>query len=201
MSNWKPSGPVVLVLRIDADDAAWLADIAFENGLRCFEVTATQPDFQEAFASIKEMHPDAQVGIGSLRSPADLHMAASLGPDYLVTPVAVSGGAKLAHEAGIGYIEGAATPTECHRAAENGADIVKVFPAASLGGISYLRDLLAPMPDLSLMPSGGVTPENAQSYLEAGASAVSIGSSLCSATDLDSRDSRNLVERLAVLPK
>lgn len=194
--EWRPSSPVVLVLRLPMPDALWLAGVAAMAGVRCFEVTATESDFRETFVELQRQLPDAELGVGSLRASDEVRAAAELGAAFAVSPVAVPGGSSAAHDAGIAFIEGAATPTEVHDARRRGADIVKVFPAGALGGPRYVRDVLAPLPEVPLMPSGGVPASDVPSYLAAGAVAVGLGSSVASREELVHRHVEPVLERL-----
>jgi 2-dehydro-3-deoxyphosphogluconate aldolase/(4S)-4-hydroxy-2-oxoglutarate aldolase len=89
---------------------------------------------------------------------------------------------------GIPVIPGVLTPTEAHQAVSAGAEILKVFPVSAVGGPSYIKALLAPMPELKLIPTGGVKPENAIDYLRAGAVAVGMGSNIAPREALDAKD-------------
>ena len=97
---------------------------------------------------------------------------------------------------GLPVVCGSFTPTEIMTAVEAGAELIKLFPAR-LGGPQYVRDLLAPMPGLRLVPTGGVSPENAAGFLEAGAVAVAIGGKLVSATDVSNRLFSEITRRAA----
>jgi 2-dehydro-3-deoxyphosphogluconate aldolase / (4S)-4-hydroxy-2-oxoglutarate aldolase len=190
---------VLLVLRLPVPDAVWLAGVAADRGVRCFEVTATQPDFRVAFGELRNQLPRAELGVGSLRTTAEIQAAADLGAAFAVSPVAVEDGARAAHEAGIAFVEGAATPTEIHQADRRGADLVKLFPARALGGPSYVRDVLAPLPHVRIMASGGVAPGDARAYLEAGATAVALGTSIARPEELSRRDPEPILARLDAL--
>lgn len=85
---------------------------------------------------------------------------------------------RVAQAAGVPYVPGVLTPTEVVRATRLGAAVLKVFPAGSAGGVAYLKDLLGPLPDLLVMVTGGISPEEVPAYLSAGALAVGLGSNL-----------------------
>lgn len=191
---------MLLILRLPAAEAIWLAELAESRGVNVFEVTATQPDYWDAFHQLRARWPNAEVGVGSLRTADEVVAAADAGADFAVSPVAVPDGAQNAQNAGMRFIEGASTPTEIHLAHKRGADLVKVFPAHALGGPSYIRAVLAPMPDLRLMPAGNVSTSEASAYLDAGATAVAIGSSIAEPEDLLKRDSAAVLARLDDLP-
>lgn len=198
-NRWRPAWSAVLVLRLPSEEALWLSGIAVEAGLLGLEVTMTEADHRETLAELKRRHPGVQVGIGSIRDAADIPPAADVGADFAVTPALVRGATAAAHDVGLPLIQGAATPTEIYSAWREGSDIVKVFPASHLGGPGYVKSVLAPMPELSLMASGGVGPANAGEYLAAGAASVAIGSSIGPAGALAARDTDAIRDALAHL--
>lgn len=193
---WRVPGPIVLVLRLGTADAEWLGELAMRAGVRCLEVTLTQDDWRQSLEVLRNAHPDAVLGVGSIREAAEIAEAATCGASFAVSAIAVPWGAQIAHEAGLGWIEGAATPTEVEAAWRRGADIVKLFPARSLGGPSYLRALRGPLPEVATMPSGGVSPEEVGAWLDAGAKAVALGSSIATPDDLAQRRSDPVTARL-----
>lgn len=119
----------------------------------------------------------ALVGAGTVRSIGDAEVAVEEGAQFLVGPTFDASLNRWAKAEDILYIPGAFSPLEIDAAARAGAELVKVFPARTLGP-QYVRDLLAPMPDLRLVPTGGVDQRNAREFLMAGAVAVAIGTSL-----------------------
>jgi 2-dehydro-3-deoxyphosphogluconate aldolase/(4S)-4-hydroxy-2-oxoglutarate aldolase len=194
--RWHPAGPIVLVMRLPAADALWLGELAVQAGIACLEVTTTEPDWQEALDALRSAHPGAEVGVGSLRTSTDVLQAAEAGAAFGVSAIAVPGGALAAHEAGIGWVEGAATPSEIAGAWDRGADVVKVFPAGALGGADYLRAVRGPLPDIPLLPSGGVGPGDVADCLAAGAVAVALGSSIATPDERARRDAEPVMARL-----
>ena len=114
-------------------------------------------------------------------------MALLAGAEFVVTPVVNRDVIAMCNRYAKPIACGAFTPTEALAAHEAGADMVKIFPADTLGP-GYIRNVLAPMPMLRLVPTGGVTPENAREYIKAGAVALGVGSSLVSARVLESGD-------------
>jgi 2-dehydro-3-deoxyphosphogluconate aldolase/(4S)-4-hydroxy-2-oxoglutarate aldolase len=147
-------------------------------GAEVIELTATIPAALDLLSAYAPKLP--ALGLGSLRGETDARAAAEAGAAFLVTPAvapAVSAQAR-AHDAVA--ILGGFTPTEILAAWEAGADIVKWFPA-SIGGVHALRELRGPLPEIPLLPTGGVTLDNAQAYLAAGALAVGVGSALSTA--------------------
>lgn len=119
----------------------------------------------------------AAIGIGSVRNIAEARAALDASADFVVSPITNLAVIEACAEAGVAVMPGAFSPTEIASAWEAGADIVKVFPARGLGP-GYIKDVLAPMPYLKLMPTGGIDLKNLQSYFAAGAVAAGIGGNL-----------------------
>jgi 2-dehydro-3-deoxyphosphogluconate aldolase/(4S)-4-hydroxy-2-oxoglutarate aldolase len=168
---------VLAVIRADSAGAAVEAGRALAaGGVRALEVAFTTPD---APAAIRELATDDElfVGAGTVLDADQARVAIDAGAAFLVSPSLVPEALAVAREAGVLALPGALTPTEVVAAAQV-ADVVKLFPA-SLGGVSYLKALLAPLPDLRIVPTGGVSVDNAHEWLAAGALAVGAGGDLC----------------------
>lgn len=167
-----------------------------EEGLSLVEITLTCPDALEAVATLAA-EPAFCVGVGTVLSPADAQAAVTAGAAFLVTPMGVPGlaGAGLP----VPLIGGAATPTEVLAQATGGAAAVKIFPAGSLGGPGFLKSLRQVLPRIALVPTGGVSLDNAGSYLAAGALAVGLGSDLLGADLLERGDRAGFAARMARL--
>ena len=179
---------VVAVLRLK--DGSPLLDVAQalrKGGITIIEVTLTTPGALKAIADISATLPDVLVGAGSVLNREAADAAMDAGAKFVVSPVFKPEILKCAHDRDVCAMPGAFTPTEILAAREAGADIVKVFPADVLG-MEYFRAVLAPMPGLLLMPTGGVTIENAGKWLKAGACAVGIGSALVRQNMVDAGD-------------
>lgn len=169
---------VVSVLRLG--DGAMLPRVALAlrtGGVTVIEVTLTTPGALEAIAAISKQLPDVLVGVGSVITLEDVEQSIDAGARFVVSPVFKPELVRVAHARGVAALPGAFTPGEILSAYEAGADIVKVFPAEMVGP-GYLKAMRAPMPFLRLMPTGGVTPENAGEWMKAGACAVGIGTAL-----------------------
>jgi 2-dehydro-3-deoxyphosphogluconate aldolase / (4S)-4-hydroxy-2-oxoglutarate aldolase len=156
-------------------DAAGLAETLADAGIRAIEFTFTIPDVLAAIEAAAAS--PAVVGAGTVRDKRQARDALSAGARFLVSPACVPEVAHVAAEAGVPVFLGALTPTEVDAALKAGTSAVKLFPAG-LGGPRYLRDLRGPFPLVDFIPSGGVTEDNAQAFLDAGAIAVYAGSSL-----------------------
>ncbi len=169
----------VAVVRLDNDkNAIQVADALKEGGIPIVEITVTTPNALKIIKDLSAEFGDSLiVGVGSVLNEQMAEEAINAGAKYLVSPVMKPELINIAHENGIPAMIGAFTPTEIQTAFEKDADIVKVFPADVLG-VNYFKSLLAPMPHLKLMPTGGVNLDNPGEWLSAGACAVGIGSAL-----------------------
>ncbi len=172
----------VAVVRLPSTEAALrVADALHAGGVTALEITVTVPDaFSVIAALVQRFGDEVCVGVGTVLDEATVRAAVQAGAQYVVSPVLRSAVIARAHELGVPAMPGAVTPTELLAAHEAGADVVKVFPADTLGP-GYLKSVLAPMPFLRLMPTGGVTPENVALWLSAGAVAVGLGGALVDA--------------------
>ena len=156
-----------------ATACAWLR----EAGMTVLEITLTTPD---AVALIRELsgEPGLLVGAGTVPDERAAEACLAAGAKFLVTPWVDAGVAAAARAAGACAMPGALTPTEIRAAIAAGADVVKIFPAASAGGPSHVKAVRAVFPDVAFCPTGGVDARNAPDYLAAGAAFVGIGGRL-----------------------
>jgi 2-dehydro-3-deoxyphosphogluconate aldolase/(4S)-4-hydroxy-2-oxoglutarate aldolase len=152
---------------------AWLR----EAGLRVFEITLTIPS---ATALIERLarDPDLIVGAGTVPDAAAARACLDAGARFIVAPWVDASLAEPCRRAGAVLMLGALTPTEVRAALAAGADVVKIFPAASAGGPSHIRALASVLPQVAFCPTGGVEPQNAAAYLAAGAAFVGMGGAL-----------------------
>lgn len=159
------------------------------GGVSVVEVTLDSPGALEAIRR--------HVGClaGTVRTAAEVDAAVEAGATAVVSPAFVPDVVRRARELGVPAIPGAFTPTEVEAAWQAGAAMVKLFPA-SLGGPRYVRELLAPLRDLPILATGGVSSENAAEFLRAGAVAVGVGTSLTAAQDVEA-EARRLVDAVA----
>ncbi len=196
---------VVAVIRMK--DAARLAGVAAalgRGGVRALEITMTVPG---AVGIIRGMAgskaPGTLVGAGTVLDARTAKDVIAAGADFVVSPITDMETVKVCRDAGVLVAPGAFTPTEIVAAWRAGADIVKVFPATSLGP-QFCRDLRGPLPEVRLMPTGGVTVENARDFIAAGAAAVGLGTALVDAKSVEAGDWEALEARarrlLASLP-
>lgn len=165
----------VAVLR--ADDpltAVSAAQAILAGGIRVIEVTMTVPDAYDVMRQLVDQTP-AILGAGTVLTAEQVDGCIEAGARFIVSPACCSEVIKRAKEHDVVVIPGAMTPTEVLTAWRLGADMVKIFPAARLGP-EFLSDLRGPLPDIPLVPTGGITDENALDYLRAGAALLCFGS-------------------------
>ena len=174
---------MVAILRLDdLSTAIPIAESLFHAGVRALEFTLTNSNTPAVVRRIRNESPNlrsgnAVIGIGSVRSLDEAKIAIDSGAQFVVSPITSVTIIDYCKQNKVTVCPGAYTPTEIAMSWDAGADIVKVFPARNLGA-NYIRDVLAPMPYLKLMPTGGVDLNNIASYFAAGAVAVGIGSQL-----------------------
>jgi 2-dehydro-3-deoxyphosphogluconate aldolase/(4S)-4-hydroxy-2-oxoglutarate aldolase len=170
---------VVAVLR--AKSSSELLDVSkalFDGGVTSIEVTMTTPGALKVIEEVaSKMSGQVIVGVGSVLDPETARAAILAGAEFVVGPVLKEAVIEMAKRYSKVVIPGAFTPTEILRAWEAGADVVKVFPATAVGP-KYFRDILGPLPQVRLSPTGGVTVENTGEFIKAGAVFVGAGTSL-----------------------
>ncbi len=151
----------------------WLRDA----GLRIFEITMTVPD---GVSLIRELasDPTLLIGAGTVPDRATAEACLAAGARFIVAPWVDAALAEPCRAADAALMLGALTPTEVRAALGAGADVVKVFPASSVGGPAHIRALRSVFPDVAFCPTGGVEPGNVAAYLAAGAAFVGIGGAL-----------------------
>jgi 2-dehydro-3-deoxyphosphogluconate aldolase/(4S)-4-hydroxy-2-oxoglutarate aldolase len=165
------------VVRADRiPDAAQLCRALVDGGIRTVELTFTTPDVLAHLAAAVDV-PGVVLGIGTVLHADQARAAIDAGARFLVTPGLRPAVAEVAVAAGVPVMLGAFTPTEVATAVDLGAAAVKIFPAGRLGP-KYLSDLRGPYPQVELLPSGGISADNAAEFLAAGATAVCAGTSV-----------------------
>ncbi|MGI6208990.1 MAG: bifunctional 4-hydroxy-2-oxoglutarate aldolase/2-dehydro-3-deoxy-phosphogluconate aldolase [Anaerolineae bacterium] len=172
------AGVVAVVRLAQADQLARVADAIREGGVDIIEFTFTTPGaLQIIEQSAARFGDDVLLGAGTVLDPETARAAILAGAQFVVSPTTDFRTIELCHRYGKAVIPGAFTPTEILSAWQAGADFVKVFPAGVLGP-GYLRDVLAPLPQVKLVPTGGVGKANAADFIRAGAAALAVGGDL-----------------------
>jgi 2-dehydro-3-deoxyphosphogluconate aldolase/(4S)-4-hydroxy-2-oxoglutarate aldolase len=170
---------IVAVIRLkDPGKLRAVVDAMADGGVRALEVTMTVPGAVDLIRALAPSLPDGfLLGAGTVTDAATAHAVIDAGARFVVGPVFRPDVIAACHERDVPAMPGCFSPTEILAAHECGADIVKVFPATMLGP-QYLKDVRAPLPQVKLMPTGGVTLDNAGDWIRAGAVAVGLGSAL-----------------------
>lgn len=192
----------VAVIRL-ADPAKMIkvAEAIFEGGVSAIEITMTVPNAIKVIEETsKSVGGRMLIGVGSVLDAETAQRAIDAGARYVVSPIFKKEIIYTAQKNDVAAIPGCFTPTEILTASEAGADIIKVFPADVLG-MAFFKGVLAPMPHLKLMPTGGVSLTNAGEWLKAGACAVGIGSALLDKKAIDAEDYGKLTENAEILRK
>ena len=181
---------VIAVVRAgDVESARELVEAYVSAGIKAVELTTSIRGWETLLDIVcSECDVDTVVGVGTVTTAGEVDRAVDLGARFIVSPFVSEAVMESANINNVSIIPGALTPSEIARAYELGADMVKVFPVSSVGGPAYIRALLAPMPRWELVPTGGVTPDNAVEYLRAGAVAVGLGGNLAPRDKVRERD-------------
>lgn len=154
-------------------------DALIKGGVRGIEITYTTPQAARVVQKLDEKFgEEILLGMGTLTKIGQVEEAKSAGARFIVSPHLEANLADAMVASGLGVMIGAFTPSEVVQAFTVGSDVVKVFPG-SLGGPAYMKALRGPFPDIPMMPTGGVNPDNLVAWFQAGAFAVGAGSSLC----------------------
>ncbi|MBA5635548.1 bifunctional 2-keto-4-hydroxyglutarate aldolase/2-keto-3-deoxy-6-phosphogluconate aldolase [Duganella sp. LX20W] len=171
--------PMVAIVRAaSASDALKLAEACIAGGMTALEVAFTTPDTLDVLRTLRQRHGDSLLlGAGTVLDPETARLAILAGARMIISPAVSVETIRLCQRYQVLSMPGAVTPTEIVAAMEAGADLVKIFPAETLGP-AYLKALRAPLPQAPLMPTGGVTVENLPEWFANGALAVGIGGSL-----------------------
>jgi 2-dehydro-3-deoxyphosphogluconate aldolase/(4S)-4-hydroxy-2-oxoglutarate aldolase len=172
-----------------------VARAAFDAGLRYLEITMDSEDALVAVSELRQHHHG--VGVGSVTRVEQVARARDAGAEFVVSPITDQEVIQASISGGLAVVPGAATPTEIDRALTWGATAVKVFPAEQLGGPGYVRSIMSPLGNPPLIPTGGVTAENAAEYLRAGAVALGAGAGLFSAARISEEGIASVARRTA----
>ena len=196
---------VVAVIRMkDPSKLRAVVDAMAAGGVRALEVTMTVPRAVEMIRELAPTLPDGfLLGAGTVIDAATARAVIDAGASFVVSPVFRPDVVAACHQRGVPAMPGCFSPTEILAAHESGADIIKVFPATALGP-QFIKDVRAPLPQVKLMPTGGVTLDNAGDWIRAGAVAVGLGSALVDAAaiadgrfDVITANARRVVENVA----
>jgi 2-dehydro-3-deoxyphosphogluconate aldolase / (4S)-4-hydroxy-2-oxoglutarate aldolase len=193
------SGVVAIVRLDDLSRAVPLTEALLRGGVTSVEFTFTNPLAARVIESVRDAVGEAiAVGAGTVLDSETARIAILAGAQFVVTPTLKTSVIELCRRYAVPTVIGAFTPTEMLTAWEAGATYVKVFPA-SVGGPGYLKDVRGPLPHLKLIPTGGVSVDNAGDFIRAGAVAIAVGSNLVDAKSVANEDWSVLEERARAL--
>jgi 2-dehydro-3-deoxyphosphogluconate aldolase/(4S)-4-hydroxy-2-oxoglutarate aldolase len=178
ISRIRECGVLPVIRASSKEEALSIIDAIVAGGIDTIEVTMTVPNAVALILQLTTGRDDLLIGAGSVLDPEQARDCINAGAKFIVSPTTNFDTIKYCNEKEIVVMPGALTPTEILNATEAGADIVKVFPADSMGGAKYLRSLKAPMPRLKLIPTGGVDQSTAADLIKAGAEAIGVGADL-----------------------
>jgi 2-dehydro-3-deoxyphosphogluconate aldolase/(4S)-4-hydroxy-2-oxoglutarate aldolase len=171
-------GIVPVIRASSSEEARFAAEAVAKGGIAIVEITMTVPGALQVIEHLVESMPELLVGAGTVLNRKMARECAEAGAQFLVTPGFNKHTVAVAKKLDLLIIAGALTPTEVMEAWDEGADFVKVFPCGNVGGASYIKALKGPLPQVPLVPTGGVNLETAADYIRAGSAALGIGGEL-----------------------
>jgi 2-dehydro-3-deoxyphosphogluconate aldolase/(4S)-4-hydroxy-2-oxoglutarate aldolase len=175
----KDTGIIPVVRASSADEATRAIDAIRAGGISILEITMTVPGAVRLIEDVSKRYgADVLVGAGTVLDAETARACISAGAQFVVSPSLDFATIEYCRNANVAIMPGALTPTEVVLAWKAGADFVKVFPASAVGGPAYLKALKAPLPQVDLVPTGGVSLITAADFIKAGASALGVGSDL-----------------------
>jgi 2-dehydro-3-deoxyphosphogluconate aldolase / (4S)-4-hydroxy-2-oxoglutarate aldolase len=192
----------IAVLRVKEEEKLQrVIEAIYSGGVSVIEITMTVPNAVQLIEQMNEkLDKNIIIGVGSVLNSKTAEDAIEAGAKYVVSPIFKKEIIETAHKFDVPAMPGCFTPSEIQTAFEWGADIVKVFPA-DIVGMEFFKAILAPMPHLKLMPTGGVSLSNAGEWLKAGACAVGIGSALLDKKAIQENNYLKLIENAKLIIK
>lgn len=201
MQQIEACGIVAIIRANSADELIEAAAAIHAGGVDVIEVTMTTPNALQVINDVSSTYGDkVLVGAGSVLDAETARAVMLSGADFVVSPVTKPDVIEICNRYGKVVIPGAFTPTEILMAWETGADYVKVFPSSGVGA-DYIKDVKAPLPQIPLVPTGGINAENAADFITAGATALGVGSALVNNQLIAAGEFATLTERAEKLVK
>ncbi len=199
----KETGMVPVFYNADPEVCKNVVKACYDGGVRLFEFT-NRGDFATlVFAELNKWAqkecPEMILGTGSVIDEGTAAMYIALGANFIVSPLIDEATARVCNKRKIAWSPGCGTVTEIGRAHELGAEVVKIFPGSEVGGPGFVKAVKGPMPWVSIMPTGGVSPneENLKAWFEAGVTCVGMGSKLFAADIINSKNWNEITKRCA----
>lgn len=187
-------GVIPVVRAASAEEAVAVAEAIGEGGIPVLEITMTVPGAVTVIAELSKRYGDqVLVGAGTVLDPEAAGNCIKAGAQFIVSPALNLHTIELCNREGIAIFPGSLTPTEVVTAWQAGADAVKVFPCSAVGGPKYLRALKAPLPQIKLVPTGGVSLATAKDFIAGGAWALGVGADLVNTEAIRSGDRESVI--------
>jgi 2-dehydro-3-deoxyphosphogluconate aldolase/(4S)-4-hydroxy-2-oxoglutarate aldolase len=207
----KETGMIPIFYHPDVSVCRKLAKACYDGGVRAIEFTNRGDFAHEVFAElskyVKSDLPEMAIGIGTIVDAATTSLYLQLGADFIVSPILNPEMAKVCNRRKVLWSPGCGSVTEVNYAEELGCELIKIFPAAQVGGPAFVAAIKSPLPWTNIMPSGGVTPDynNLKEWFEAGVTCVGMGSQLMKKSYISENNYAGLTEKvretLAVIQK
>jgi len=192
----RDTGLIPVVRAESADQAMRAVEAIKAGGVDVLEVTMTVPGAVGVIEQLAKAYgAEALIGAGTVLDPETARACIQAGAQFIVSPALNEETIAFCRENDVAVFPGALTPTEVVRAWNAGADAVKVFPAGAVGGASYLKALKAPLPQIELIPTGGVSLKTAADFIKAGAMALGVGADLVDTKALREGNAELITER------
>jgi 2-dehydro-3-deoxyphosphogluconate aldolase / (4S)-4-hydroxy-2-oxoglutarate aldolase len=188
-------GIVPVVRAQSAAEALQVVDAIREGGVPVLEITMTVPGAVAVMEEVAGRFPDVLVGAGTVLDPETARVCILAGARFVVSPALNLATIEVCRRYSVAVMPGALTPTEVLTAWTAGADVVKVFPCGALGGASYLKSLKAPLPQVEMIPTGGVSVKTAADFIQAGSMALGVGADLVDTKAIREGNARVVVEK------
>ena len=199
-SSWIKVPVIGIIRAMPAATIVKIAEAYQTAGFYNLEVTMNTQGVTEIIATLRTTFPNLNIGAGTICSSSDLDKALNAGAQFIVTPILVKEVVERCVQQNIPIFPGAFTPTEIYQAWSMGATAVKVFPATQLG-VRYIKNVLAPLNEIKLVPTGGVTLDNIKDFFEAGAAGVGMGSALLNKELIKAGDFEGLTQHFLKIKK
>ncbi|GAA0355294.1 bifunctional 4-hydroxy-2-oxoglutarate aldolase/2-dehydro-3-deoxy-phosphogluconate aldolase [Alkalibacterium iburiense] len=179
LSNLKDNYLFAVIRGSSAEEATQISEAVYEGGIKNIEVTFTTPQADESIKALSKKHAetDMVVGAGTVMDAVTARIAIIAGAEFIVSPNFVPEISTMCNTYGIPYLPGCGTVTEIANSMATGVEVVKAFPGGILGP-DFIKNVHGPIPHAEIMPSGGVSLDNMDQWVDAGAWAVGIGSAL-----------------------
>lgn len=185
-------GIVPVVRASSAEEALFAAQAIAHGGISIVEITMTVPGAIEVIQKLVKTTTGILIGAGTVLNAEAAHKCIDAGAQFLISPGFNAGTVAAARERGILMMAGALTPTEVMAAWEAGSDFIKIFPCGNVGGPKYIQALKGPLPQVPMVPTGGVNLDTAADYIRAGAAALGVGGELVQKEALKTRNAELL---------